>query len=123
MHVSFLTNAAGFAANAQFSGDMTYYDSSVGIGSCGYNNAATEYVVAINHGDMANPANPNANPHCGKYINIYSDSGATIQAKIVDTCPVCAPGSIDVSDPVFRAVRPHGDGRVHDVKWDWATPI
>lgn len=110
------------SANAQFSGDMTYYDPSVGMGSCGFNNGKDEHVVAINHGDMANGANPNANPHCGKYINIYDESGNTVQAKVVDTCPVCESGAIDVTESVFKLVRPNGDGRVHDVKWDWAAP-
>ncbi|TID25733.1 hypothetical protein E2P81_ATG03524 [Venturia nashicola] len=109
-------------AIAQFSGDMTYYDPSVGMGSCGYKNGKDELVVAINHGDMANGANSNSNPHCGKYINIYDESGKSVQAKIVDTCPVCAPGAIDVTETVFKLVRPKGDGRVHNVQWDWATP-
>ncbi|KAE9972547.1 hypothetical protein EG328_004914 [Venturia inaequalis] len=110
------------AANAQFAGDMTYYDPSVGTGSCGYNNGKDELVVAINHGDMANGANPNTNPHCGNYINIYDEAGKSVQAKIVDTCPVCDPGAIDVSETVFKLVRPNGDGRVHNVQWDWAAP-
>lgn len=114
-----LTDAS---ANAQFSGDMTYYDPSVGMGSCGYSNGKDELVVAINHGDMGNGANPNSNPHCGKYINIYDEAGKPVQAKVVDTCPVCTPGAIDVSEPVFKMVRPNGDGRVHNVQWDWATP-
>lgn len=92
------------------------------MGSCGLDNGKDEHVVAINHGDMANSANPNANPYCDKYINIYDESGNRVQVKIVDTCPVCEPGAIDVTEPVFKLVRPNGDGRVHDVKWDWAAP-
>jgi expansin (peptidoglycan-binding protein) len=101
---------------------MTYYDPSVGIGSCGWVDGKYNMVVAINHGDMANGANPNANPHCGQFIHIYGVNGI-VKAKVVDTCPVCALGAIDVTEPVFEQVSPTGNGRVHNVAWDWATPV
>ncbi|KIW05142.1 uncharacterized protein PV09_03693 [Verruconis gallopava] len=104
---------------AMHTGDMTYYDVSVGTGSCGTTASNSEFVVALSHLDMNNGVNPNANPLCGQKINIYYN-GATHQATIFDTCPTCAEGSIDVTQSLFEAVAPNGDGRVHDVTWSLA---
>jgi expansin (peptidoglycan-binding protein) len=68
---------------------------------------------------MNNGANPNANPLCGKTINIYYN-GNVHQARIFDTCPTCAEGSLDLSPSLFQAVAPNGDGRVHGVSWSLA---
>ena len=99
-----------------YTGDITYYDVSVGIGSCGTIASNSDNVVALSHLDMNNPANPNANPLCGKEITIYYN-GATHHARIWDTCPTCGQGSLDLPQPLFDAVAPGGDGRVHGVTW------
>lgn len=36
---------------------------------------------------------------------------------IVDTCWGCGEQDIDVSDSLFYAVAPDGDGRVHGIEW------
>lgn len=107
---------SGTGANT---GDMTYYDVEVGLGSCGLPGKNSESLVALAPADMANGANPNANPHCGKTINIYYN-GAVTTATVHDTCPGCATGSIDVTDTLFAKVAPNGDGRVHGVSWSFA---
>jgi expansin (peptidoglycan-binding protein) len=76
-------------------------------------------LVAPSYLDMANGANPNANPKCGQKINIYYN-GQVTQATIFDTCPSCAEGSLDLSPSLFQAVAPNGDGRVHGVTWSYA---
>ncbi|KAF1990999.1 hypothetical protein K402DRAFT_312273, partial [Aulographum hederae CBS 113979] len=96
------------------SGDITHYD--VGMGSCGWTSTANEAVVAIPHGMMNNGANPNNNPLCGKSITI-SYQGKEHTAKIVDTCGGCDGQAIDLSNSLFTAVAPSGDGRVHGVNW------
>ncbi|TKA65140.1 hypothetical protein B0A49_11154 [Cryomyces minteri] len=107
-------SAVSAASGAKYTGDITHYD--VGLGSCGWTSTADEAVVAIPHVMMANPANPNLNPKCGKYITI-SYAGATHQAKIVDTCGGCDNAAIDLSNSLFTAVAPNGDGRVHGIEW------
>ncbi|TLD18835.1 putative effector 10 [Venturia nashicola] len=102
------------------SGDMTYYDVSVGLTSCGLSGSNSDFLVAMNKADMANGANPNNNPHCNQYIDIYYNGVGPIKGKVVDTCPVCESGAIDVTDSLFKAVAPSGDGRVHGVSWSWA---
>ncbi|QDS76308.1 hypothetical protein FKW77_002321 [Venturia effusa] len=102
------------------SGDMTYYDVSVGLTSCGLTGSNSDFLVAMNKPDMANGVNPNNNPNCNKYINIYYNGVGPIKGKVVDTCPECASGSIDVTDSLFKAIAPNGDGRVKGVSWSWA---
>lgn len=101
-------------------GDMTYYDVSVGLTSCGLTGSNSDFLVAMNKPDMANGVNPNNNPHCNQYINIYYNGLGPIKGKVVDTCPECVSGAIDVTDSLFKAVAPSGDGRVHGVSWSWA---
>jgi hypothetical protein len=100
-------------------GDMTYYDVEVGLGSCGTTATNDENVVALSYLDMNNGANPNNNPLCGKTINIYSDTGVHT-AKVFDTCPACAKGSLDLPEPLFKLIAPAGDGRVKGVSWSFA---
>jgi len=106
-------------ASKRYTGDMTYYDTSVGLGSCGTQGSNDERLVALAADVMANGANPNDNPKCGKTINIYYQ-GKTHTGTVVDTCPECQGGSIDVTQVLFEAVAPHGDGRVHGVQWSFA---
>ena len=100
-------------------GDMTYYDVEVGMGSCGTTATNSENVVALSKLDMKNGVNPNANPLCGTMINIYSDTGVH-QARVFDTCPVCASGALDVPEKLFKAIAPNGDGRVSGISWSFA---
>ncbi|CDH60010.1 hypothetical protein RO3G_09000 [Lichtheimia corymbifera JMRC:FSU:9682] len=85
----------------QYDGTGTYYDT--GVGSCGKKDTNDELIVAINKAQMGNGPNPNANPHCGKYVVVQGTNG-NVKAKIEDTCPTCGSGSLDLSPAVFRAV-------------------
>lgn len=100
-----------------YTGDITYYDA--GMGSCGLTNSNADYIVAIAAVDMGYSANPNLNPNCGRKITIEYE-GRTHDATVVDTCPECASGSIDLTPTLFQAVAPKGDGRVKGVNW-WFT--
>lgn len=112
------TKAVGLVARSN-SGGMTHYDPSIGLGSCGWVLGAGEAVVSMSGVDMANPANPNNNPKCGKFIKIYGPNGLVVRAKIVDTCYPCHKGDIDVTPAVFNQIAPNGDGRVHGVSWEF----
>ncbi|KAI0096216.1 RlpA-like double-psi beta-barrel-protein domain-containing protein-containing protein [Nemania sp. FL0031] len=90
-----------------FSGDMTWYHA--GLGSCGQVNADSDAVVALS---TSQPG------HCGQMINIHYN-GKTAQAKVVDSCPGCASGSIDASPSVFSKLADLDAGRVH-VDWSFA---
>lgn len=115
------TSAASYGSSSgqgQYSGDATYYDVSVGLGSCGWQGSNSQDLVAIASDVMDNGANPNDNPKCGKTITIYYN-GNTHTATVYDTCPTCAGGSIDLTQELFQKVAPDGDGRVHGVSWSF----
>ena len=96
---------------------MTYYD--VGMGSCGWTSTPSEAIVAIPVSQMNNPANPNANPLCGKMVNIHY-GGKTKSAKIVDTCMGCKSGDLDMSTSLFSFFAPMSEGRVGGMTWSFA---
>ncbi|KAI1148289.1 RlpA-like double-psi beta-barrel-protein domain-containing protein-containing protein [Nemania diffusa] len=89
-----------------FSGDMTYYDP--GLGSCGWTNSNNDPVVALSASQSGN---------CGKSIKIQHN-GKTVTAKVVDKCPGCGSGSIDVSPAVFNQLADPAQGRVQ-VTWNF----
>ena len=106
-------------SSSQYTGDMTYYDVSVGLGSCGWQGSNSQDLVALAADVMHNGANPNDNPKCNMTINIYYN-GETHSATVCDTCPTCSGGSIDVTQELFMKVAPNGNGRVHGVSWSFA---
>ncbi|KAI0010846.1 RlpA-like double-psi beta-barrel-protein domain-containing protein-containing protein [Xylariaceae sp. FL0662B] len=105
-----LSCAVGYAI--AFVGDLTYYEP--GLGSCGWTNSDSEQVVALSPAQYAR--DPAA---CGKTIQITKD-GKTVTAKVVDKCPSCSEGSIDVSSTVFQQLAPLTVGRTQ-VEWDFVS--
>lgn len=95
-------------------GDITHYDG--GLGACGWNvNTASDMQIALPHGMMGTQSN--GNPFCGRSLSIIAADGSTVQATVGDKCMGCEGDSIDLTDALFKAVRPNGDGRVSGVKW------
>ncbi|KAI1270354.1 RlpA-like double-psi beta-barrel-protein domain-containing protein-containing protein [Xylariaceae sp. FL1019] len=94
-------------ANRSYTGDITYYEP--GLGACGWTNSDSEDVVALSTADY--------DGNCGKSITITKD-GKTASAKVVDKCPSCASGSIDVSSTVFAQLADLSVGRT-TVSWSF----
>ncbi|KAK4610615.1 Allergen Asp f 7 [Fulvia fulva] len=105
------------ASGTEYMGDLTYY--AVGLGACGLTSTEQEHIVAISEKifDSYNNGNPNNNPLCGKYITITGKNGEEYQAKIVDRCPGCDEGSLDLPQNFFNMCTSNGDGRVSGMKW------
>ncbi|KAK5629027.1 hypothetical protein RRF57_004742 [Xylaria bambusicola] len=95
------------SAAQTFTGDITYYQP--GLGACGETSSDSETVVALS------PAQYDGN--CGKTITITKD-GKTATAKVVDKCPSCASGAIDVSSTVFQSLADMSVGRTQ-VSWSF----
>lgn len=108
------------STSGQYTGDMTHYDPSGGLSSCGWQGYNYQDIVALSIAMMQNGPNPNTNPKCGKTINIYY-MGNTHQATVFDTCQACSYGSIDVTEQLFNKVAPGGDGRVSGVSWSFTN--
>ncbi|KAI2634805.1 RlpA-like double-psi beta-barrel-protein domain-containing protein-containing protein [Hypomontagnella submonticulosa] len=99
-----------------YSGDMTYY--TPGLGACGKWNSEADHIVALAPAQYGHDANPNKAKVCGRKINIHYN-GKSATATVVDKCPGCASGSIDVSPSVFKQLAPLSKGRVK-VTWGYA---
>ncbi|KAI0820937.1 RlpA-like double-psi beta-barrel-protein domain-containing protein-containing protein, partial [Irpex lacteus] len=92
----------------------TFYD--VGLGACGHTNHDSELVAAVSHTIGYKGGNPNNNPVCGKHIKI-NYQGKSVTVKVVDRCPGCATGSLDLSPTAFSKLASKSVGRLHNVKW------
>jgi hypothetical protein len=109
--------AAVLAATASAtSGRMTYYDPSVGFGSCGKVYQTTDHIVAMST-SLWTAANPNNDPMCNKSIKI-THGGKSVIAKVTDKCYSCGASAIDVSPSVFEAFGTLGTG-VIQVDWTY----
>ncbi|KAI0883774.1 barwin-like endoglucanase [Annulohypoxylon maeteangense] len=111
-----LATAALAATQAlAYSGDMTYY--APGLGACGKYNNQNDHIVALAPAQYGYDANPNNAKVCGKKIKI-SYGGKSATATVVDKCPECLSGSIDVSPAVFKQLASLDKGRVK-VTWNY----
>ncbi|KAG0165753.1 hypothetical protein DFQ28_008333 [Apophysomyces sp. BC1034] len=99
----------------KFTGDGTFFNP--GMGSCGGNNGNSDMIAALNAPQMGQAANPNLNPMCGKYAKVTGPKG-TVRVKIVDTCPPCKKGSLDLSPAAFIKIADLSAGRV-PISWTW----
>ncbi|CAA7261997.1 unnamed protein product [Cyclocybe aegerita] len=84
-----------------------YYD---GVGACGGWNTNTDYVVALAPSEYYNNGG-----HCDKMIRV-NYQGRSITVKVVDLCPSCGSGAIDLSLAAFQALAPLEMG-VINVEW------
>ncbi|RCH84144.1 hypothetical protein CU098_008100 [Rhizopus stolonifer] len=103
---------------ATYLGDGTWYD--IGLGSCGWTNSDSEFVAALNAPQMQNGENPNKNSNCGRMIRVINTANnKAVNVKIVDTCPPCASGSVDLSPSAFSQIADLSTGRIK-IKWSWS---
>jgi len=103
------------SGGAQFTGDGTYYNT--GLGSCGHTNTDTQLIAALNAPQMGSYPNPNNNPNCGKFAMVHGPKGS-VRVQIVDTCPPCAYGSLDLSPAAFAKIADLATGRIK-ISWSW----
>jgi expansin (peptidoglycan-binding protein) len=62
--------------------------------------------------------NPNKNTICNKRIIVTGPKG-TVEVSIVDKCPECKKGDVDLSPTAFDMIADRVDGRVA-ITWKWA---
>ncbi|KJX94833.1 hypothetical protein TI39_contig4156g00001 [Zymoseptoria brevis] len=111
------SDSGSSSGGQSYSGDFTWFD--VGMGACGFTSTSDQDVVAVSHVlfDKVSTGNPNTNPLCKKIIYLIGADGNTYPGEIVDRCPSCAEGSLDLSESFFKKVTSNGDGRVLNMKW------
>ncbi|KAH9057098.1 RlpA-like double-psi beta-barrel-protein domain-containing protein-containing protein, partial [Lactarius deliciosus] len=89
-----------------FSARLTFYDIDVGLTACGGRYPASAFVVALN-GAMFGSGYPG--PHCGQQI-VLTANGKTATATIVDMCPGCPYGGLDLTRGLFQFYADLGVG-------------
>ncbi len=86
-------------------GEGTYYDAD-GSGACGFDPSPDDLLVAaINDPDYDGSA------PCGACAQIDGPDGS-VTVRIVDRCPGCAAGDLDLSREAFEVIAPLAAGRV-----------
>jgi expansin (peptidoglycan-binding protein) len=98
--------AAGSARVAQTSGEATHYVLTPGDGNCSYPRLPNGGLfVALSPSEYAGSA------ACGSYVEV-TGPGGSVTAKVVDQCPPCQAGHVDLSEQAFQRIAPLSAGEV-----------
>ncbi|HTJ46284.1 MAG TPA: expansin EXLX1 family cellulose-binding protein [Kofleriaceae bacterium] len=103
------------------SGDGTYYTFADGTGACSFDATPNDLnVAAMNSVDYANAA------WCGACLDVTGPQGHVV-VRVVDLCPECKHGDLDLSPQAFEQLSPLAAGRIaitwHEVPCDVSGPI
>jgi expansin (peptidoglycan-binding protein) len=97
---------AADAAQGQTSGEATHYVLQPGNGNCSYPAANTDQMyVALSPGEYGAAA------ACGSYLQVSGPDGS-VTAEVVDQCPECQAGHIDLSESAFARIAQLSAGLV-----------
>ncbi|CAE6535785.1 unnamed protein product [Rhizoctonia solani] len=97
-------------------GEATYYDTERNNGACGWFNHDYEHVLAISQSMWDETRDGNGrSTACGRGVTLRHN-GHYVDAVVVDLCPECEHGSVDLSPSAFEALDQKDAGRI----WiDW----
>lgn len=108
------TGAPTAAIGPVIQGVATYY-AATGDGACMLGATPHDLMVAaINAPQYANAT------MCGAYLQVAGPNG-TVIVRIVDLCPECRAGHLDLSREAFRRIAPMHLGRV-PIRWQVISP-
>ncbi|GJM41071.1 MAG: hypothetical protein DHS20C20_13530 [Ardenticatenaceae bacterium] len=97
------------------SGEGTYYFAT-GAGNCSFDPSPQNLMVAaLNSVDYAGSA------LCGAFIEVTGPQGSVV-VRIVDQCPGCAEGDVDLSQEAYAEIAELAAGRV-DISWQLVSPV
>lgn len=100
--------------NPIHSGIATYY-SATGNGACLFGDSPNDLMVtALNAEEWDNSS------WCGAYVAVTGPKG-TMQVRVVDLCPECKAGHLDLSREAFAKIADLPLGRV-DITWQVVSP-
>lgn len=108
------------AARPEASGEGTYY-AATGAGNCSFDATPNDLLVAaMNAPDYAGAQ------WCGACVEVTGPNGS-VTVRIVDQCPECQKGDLDLSREAFEVISPLSAGRVpitwHEVACDVSGPL
>ena len=102
------------AANPVYQGEATYYYATGG-GACSFDPSPDDLMVAaMNAAQYDNAA------LCGAYVHVTGPKGA-VTVRIVDLCPGCRVGDLDLSQEAFGQIAELTQGRV-PITWRVVSP-
>lgn len=94
-------------------GDGTYYDAT-GAGACSFDATPNDLMVAaLNAVDWA------GSNWCGACADVTGPNGS-VRIRIVDLCPECKSGDLDLSPQAFEKLAPLDRGRI-PITWAFAA--
>lgn len=93
----------------QSSGEATYYSAN-GSGACSYPVDTSDVLIAA-----INAPQWSGSAHCGECLLVTGPLGS-VTVRIVDECPECATGDLDLHPTAFAQIARIMDGRV-PVSW------
>ncbi|BEI79792.1 hypothetical protein CcaverHIS002_0103210 [Cutaneotrichosporon cavernicola] len=99
----------------RFGGQATYYDTSVGTLACGGTGNNEAYIVALN---SAQYGSGYPGPQCFKTLTITANGVTVSGVQVVDECPTCAYGDLDLSPGLFRRFESQSNG-IFRLSWEW----
>lgn len=97
-----------------YTGVATFYGAT-GAGNCSYDPTGDLMVAAMNEQDYE------GSQACGAYLDVTGPQGNTIRVKIVDRCPECEAGQLDLSAQAFAELAEPSKGRI-DISWKLVSP-
>ncbi|KAG0206436.1 hypothetical protein BGX28_002108 [Mortierella sp. GBA30] len=117
------SNAGGWTNQGK--GDGTYYDPSIRVGTDQFTMGACEFeyinsvrdmIAALNKPDFGNFSRSSDSPACGQCIRITGPDGV-VDVQIVDMCPGCKSGDVDLTPGAFSKIAHMDAGRVR-ISWE-----
>jgi expansin len=91
-------NSGPACAASSTKGKATYFDLEGGLGNCSFPAPpANDLFVALSPKEYATAA------PCGTYLDVTGPRGK-VRVKVIDSCPPCTPGHIDLSLAAFRRI-------------------
>jgi expansin len=95
------------AASTQVTGTATHYVLPAAGGNCSYPTPPADGLfVALS------PAEYDGAAACGSYLEV-TGPGGSVRAEVIDQCPPCQAGHIDLSETAFAKLAPLAAGLIH----------
>jgi len=95
-------------------GIATYYDAT-GDGACMFGASPDDLMVTAMNAEEYNNA-----AYCGAYLHVAGPKGS-VEVRVVDLCPECQAGHLDLSREAFARIADLPQGRV-DITWQVISP-
>ncbi|KAF9009389.1 RlpA-like double-psi beta-barrel-protein domain-containing protein-containing protein [Cyathus striatus] len=91
----------------------TFYDVEVGLGACGKQNKDSDFTVALNSAQFGGGY---PGPHCFQTITMKYN-GKTATATVMDECPGCPYGGLDLTRGLFSYFDSQDRGIIYGEWW------